>query len=117
MSETVEEPPVAEVPPEPPPVSPENPSATAGGSAETGWIVDVSDGDRHDVFRVDGADEKAAIAAALKLFAKAPPPVEDPLMKALAEFKKAGDKAIADFKEAAKDALDHYKPKSDDKKK
>jgi len=114
------------------------PRTTAGGSAETGWIVDVHDGNRHEVYRVDGADEAAAIAAAMDLFKKSEPTPDDPLAKVLAEFKAnaaqalstfdgygqeavtsfqtKGDKAIDDFKKAADAALEACKPPKADPK-
>jgi hypothetical protein len=134
MSDTMEDPATQEEPVDPW----AEPRTTAGGSAETGWIVDVHDGNRHEVYRVEGADEAAASAAALDLFNAPPPPEEDPLVKALAAFKKdgdkavsafvtKGDKAISDFQEKADAALDaHKKPaqsepkhdtKHDDKRK
>ncbi len=46
-------------------------AVTVSGDADGGWIVEVHDGDRHEVYSPKAKTEDGAAKEALKLFAKA----------------------------------------------
>lgn len=53
----------------------DEPRVTVGGDAESGWMVDVHDGDRHGAYSPEAADADEARTKALAMHADAAPSI------------------------------------------